>query len=113
MIRPCLILFGCLTAGELIVFLTDIKLPSSIIGMLLLTTLLKLKWIQLKLIQKPADFLISNLAFFFVPPGIALMRYFDILKSQFVPIVFSSILSTIIVIAVTGWIHQLIRKFKL
>ena len=34
MIRQCAILFGCLALGELIVFLTDIKLPSSIIGML-------------------------------------------------------------------------------
>lgn len=36
MIRQCAILFGCLALGELIV-LTGIKLPSSIIGMLLLT----------------------------------------------------------------------------
>ena len=42
MIRQCAILFGCLALGELVVFLTDIKLPSSIIGMLLLTLFLKL-----------------------------------------------------------------------
>ena len=43
MIRQCAILFGCLALGELIVFLTDIKLPSSIIGMLLLTLFLKIR----------------------------------------------------------------------
>ena len=42
MIRQCAILFGCLALGELIVFLTDIKLPSSIIGMLLLTLKIRL-----------------------------------------------------------------------
>ena len=31
MIRQCAILFGCLALGELIVYLTGIKLPSSII----------------------------------------------------------------------------------
>ena len=41
MIRQCLILFGCLAAGELVVMLTGIQLPSSIIGMLLLTLLLR------------------------------------------------------------------------
>ena len=46
MIRQCAILFGCLALGELIVFLTGIKLPSSIIGMLLLTLFLKLGWIK-------------------------------------------------------------------
>ena len=48
MIRQCSILFGCLAFGELVVYLTGIKLPSSIIGMLLLTLLLKLKWIKLE-----------------------------------------------------------------
>ena len=30
MIRQCAILFGCLALGELVVFLTDIKLPSTV-----------------------------------------------------------------------------------
>ena len=63
MIRQCAILFGCLALGELIVFLTDIKLPSSIIGMLLLTLFLKLGWIKLHWVQGMSDFLVANLAF--------------------------------------------------
>ena len=55
MIRQCAILFGCLALGELIVFLTGIKLPSSIIGMLLLTLFLKLGWIKLQWVQGLSD----------------------------------------------------------
>ena len=54
MIRQCAILFGCLALGELIVFFTGIKLPSSIIGMLLLTLFLKLGWIKLHWVQGTA-----------------------------------------------------------
>ena len=68
MIRQCAILFGCLALGELIVYLTGIKLPSSIIGMLLLTLFLKLGWIKLQWVQGLSDFLVANLGFFFVPP---------------------------------------------
>lgn len=68
MIRQCAILFGCLALGELIVYLTGIKLPSSIIGMLLLTLFLKLGWIKLHWVQGLSDFLVANLGFFFVPP---------------------------------------------
>ena len=57
MIRQCAILFGCLALGELIVFFTGIKLPSSIIGMLLLTLFLKLGWIKLHWVQDMSDFL--------------------------------------------------------
>lgn len=61
MIRQCAILFGCLALGELVVFLTDIKLPSSIIGMLLLTLFLKLGWIKLQWVQGLSDFLVAIL----------------------------------------------------
>ena len=48
MVRQCFILFGCLALGELIVRFTGVKLPASIIGMLILTLLLKLKVIKLE-----------------------------------------------------------------
>ena len=91
MIRQCAILFGCLALGELIVFLTDIKL----------------QWVQ-----GLSDFLVANLGFFFVPPGVALMLYFDIIAAQFWPIVIASLVSTLLVLVVTGWVHQLARKIK-
>lgn len=112
MIRQCSILFGCLALGELIVYLTGIKLPSSIIGMLLLTLLLKLGWIKLKWVQGMSDFLVANLGFFFVPPGVAIMLYFNIIVAQFWPIVIATTVSTVIVLLITGWVHQLTRKIK-
>ena len=111
MIRQCSILFGCLALGELIVFLTEIKLPSSIIGMLLLTLFLKLGWIKLEWVQGLSNFLVDNLGFFFVPPGVALMLYFDIIAAEFWPIVIATLISTILVLVTTGWVHQLVRKY--
>ena len=110
MIRQCAILFGCLSLGELIEFLSDIILPSCIIGMLLLTLFLKLGWIKLHWVQGMSDFLVANLGFFFIPPGVALMLYFDIIAAEFWPIVTASLISTLLVLVVTGWVHQLTRK---
>ncbi len=107
MIRQLAILFGCLALGELIITLTHIPLPSSILGMLLLTLLLKLKVIRLEWVRSISDFLVTNIGFFFVPPGVAIMLYFDIIKAQFVPIVTASVMSTVLVLAVTGWVHQI------
>ena len=107
MIRQLAILFGCLALGELIITLTHIPLPSSILGMLLLTLLLKLKAIRLEWVRSISDFLVTNIGFFFVPPGVAIMLYFDIIKAQFVPIVTASVVSTVLVLAVTGWVHQI------
>lgn len=107
MIRQLAILFGCLASGELIITFTHIPLPSSILGMLLLTLLLKLKVIRLEWVRSISDFLVTNIGFFFVPPGVAIMLYFDIIKAQFVPIVTASVVSTVLVLAVTGWVHQI------
>ena len=112
MIRQSAILFGCLALGELIVYLTGVKLPSSIIGMLLLALFLRLGWIKLHWIQGMSDFLVANLGFFFIPPGVALMCYLDIIKAELLPIAAATLISTIIVLIVTGWVHQLIRKIK-
>ena len=107
MIRQLAILFGCLALGELIITLTHIPLPSSILGMLLLTLLLKLKVIRPEWVRSISDFLVTNIGFFFVPPGVAIMLYFDIIKAQFVPIVAASVVSTVLVLAITGWVHQI------
>lgn len=111
MIRQCSILFGCLALGELVVSLTGVRLPSSIIGMLLLTLFLQLGWIKLEWVQGLTNFLVANLGFFFVPSGVALMLYFDIIQAQFWPIVIATLLSTVLVLVVTGWVHQLVRKY--
>lgn len=110
MIKQCFIIFGCLAVGELIVWLTGITIPSSIIGMLLLAALLQMKVIKLEWVKGMSDFLISNLGFFFVPPGVALMLYFDIIKAEFLPITVATVVSTILVLVVTGWTHQIFKK---
>lgn len=110
MVRQCVIIFGCLALGELFVYLTGVHFPSSVVGMLLLTLFLKLGWIKLSWVQGISDFLISNLGFFFVPPGVALLLYFDLITAEFWPIVVATFVSTVLVFLVTGWVHQITRR---
>ena len=110
MIRQCFIIFGCLAVGELIVWLTGIAIPSSIIGMLLLAALLQTKVIKEEWVKGMSDFLISNMGFFFVPPGVALMLYLDIIKAEFIPIAVATVVSTVLVLIVTGWTHQKLKR---
>ena len=110
MIRQSFIIFGCLAIGELIVWLTGISIPSSIIGMLLLAALLQMKLIRLDWVKGISQFLIGNLGFFFVPPGVALMLYFDIIQAELLPIVVATVISTILVLVATGWTHQLLKN---
>ncbi|QCX54077.1 CidA/LrgA family protein [Elizabethkingia sp. JS20170427COW] len=110
MIKPVLIVFGCLALGNILVSLTGIPLPASIVGMLLLTLLLMTKIVKVEELKTLSDFFNSHMAFFFVPAGVSVMLYMDIIKGQFLPIVVSSFVSTILVIIATGWTHQFMRS---
>ncbi len=112
MLRQCAIIFGCLAVAEFFVHLFDINFPAPLIGMLLLTVLLKVKIIKLEWVKGFADFLIANMGLFFVPPGVALMLYLDIIEAQLLPIVAATIISTLLVLVSTGWVYQLIRGRK-
>lgn len=108
-IQLCL-LFVFLALGELIVYFTQIPIPSSIIGMILLFIALTLKIVKLKWIEKVCDFFVSNLGFFFIPAGIGVMQYFGLISRQWVPIVMAVGLSTILIIISTGGVMQFFNR---
>lgn len=105
------IIFTFLAAGEGVVWLTGIPVPSSILGMLLLTMSLQLGIVKLHHVDRAADALVKNLGFFFIPAGIGLMDCLGLLSEQWIPIVGSAAISTAVVLAITGQLHQLTRKF--
>lgn len=104
------ILLAFLSVGEFIVHTTGLPIPSSIIGMLLLTASLQCGVIKLRQVERLSSFLVHNLGFFFVPAGVGLINSLDILSAQWLPIVGASVGSTVIIIAVTGWVYQLVRN---
>lgn len=109
MILQCGVLFTFLALGELVVMLTGVPVPSSIIGMLALAAALKCGIVKLSQVDKFADFLVHNLGFFFVPAGIGIMRCLGLVAAQWLPIVGASVVSTIVILIVTGRVHQWMR----
>ena len=109
MVKQCAVIFGCLAVGEFIVWLTGISIPGSILGMLLLTMLLDSNIVGAEKIGPMCRFLVSNMGFFFVPPGVALMLYFDIIAASWLPITVATLVSTALVLVVTGQVHQYFR----
>ena len=111
MVKQCTILFGCMALGELLVAVTGLSLPGSIVGMLLLAAFLEIGWVKLEWVKAISDFLLSNLGFFFVPPGVALMLNFDTIARDFWPITIATLVSTVLVLLSTGSTHQIVRRY--
>lgn len=110
MVKQCSIIFGCLFVGEFISWLLSLPIPGSIVGMLVLTGLLRANLVRMKSIQAMSQFLVSNMGFFFVPPGVALMLYMDMIRAEWLPITVATVVSTALVLIVTGQIHQSMHR---
>jgi holin-like protein len=110
MLVQCAIIFICLLLGEGIAAATGLRIPGSIIGMVLLTALLEARIVRPHQVEGVCNFLLANMGFFFIPAGVGLMLYLDLIASQWVAIVVASAVSTIIVMLVTGFIHQYLRR---
>lgn len=113
MVKQCSVIFGCLAAGEFLSWILSIPVPGSIIGMIILTVLLREKVINVNSVKGISQFLVSNMAFFFVPSGVAIMNYFDVIAAEWQPIVIATGVSIALVLVVTGHVHQYMMHRKL
>ena len=90
--------------GELIRYLLDLPVAGNIIGMLLLFIALKQKWLRLSAIKPASDKLLEFLVLFFIPYGVGLMVYFDLVEAFWLPMTGAVIVSTLLTLYVTALI---------
>lgn len=99
-------------SGELISKSLSVPIPGSVIGMVLLFICLCSGVIKLAMVDDLSMFVLNNLAFFFVPMGVGLIAYLDILRANWIQILLIVVLTTIIVVLITGLIVQLLAGKK-
>lgn len=95
-----------LIAGNFIVAWAALPVPGSVVGMVLMTLSLRAGLIDVSRVMPASDLLLRHMALFFVPPGVALMLYFDLLATEWPAIVVAAIVSTFVVLVVVGWTAQ-------
>lgn len=105
-LRQVLILLGVWLAGELISRGLGLPIPGNVIGMFLLLALLQCRVIQVTWLTEITGFFLDNISFFFIPGAVALIVYFDQIKSNLAPMLVSIVVSTVAVFLVTGWSVQ-------
>ena len=70
------------------------------------------KVIKLKDVEDVADFLTGNMAIMFIPATVGIMDSVDEMKKMFVPLVVISVVTTLLIMSVTGWVTQAIMRKK-
>lgn len=108
-LRSFLLIYICLYAGIAIASLLPITIPGSIIGMLILFVLLSLQILPAKWVKPSCHLMIRYMALLFVPIGVGVMQYVDVIKQQFGPVVVSCFISTLVILVVVSWSSHLVH----
>ena len=104
------IIFTVCWLSQVIAEFLPFDFPASVIGMIFLFICLLTGLLKIEHIQEKSDFLLGNMAFFFVPAGVSIMNYFDILTRSAVQLLIICVVSTFITFAVTAYSVRLTMK---
>ena len=106
------VVLGVCLAGELVAQILPFPFPSSVIAMVLLFVLLCAKVIKPHHIRQKGDFLLKNMAFFFIPAGVGILEHFDQLKGNLLPFLAVCVLTTFITFFVSAMTVRLMMALQ-
>jgi holin-like protein len=88
----------------------DGYISGNVIGMLLLFALLCAGVVKGETVRPAAKFLLGTMALFFIPFGVGLIDSYEVIMDNIVAIGVATVVSTFAVIAVVGWVFQLVNR---
>ena len=115
LLRQLVLILSIWAIGEYISsFLSSvIIIPGSIVGMIILFILLKAKVIKVESIDELGTFFLENMAIFFVPAGVSLIKSLDLIGSNIVVLAGTIILGTVIVMVITAMVVEKMIQIKI
>ena len=103
-------LFCCL--GELLKYLIPLPIPTSIYGLVLMLTALLTGILKVDQVDETAVFLIDIMPVMFIPAGVGLLTSIEALRPNLAAIAVITILTTVLVMGITGITAQFIMERK-
>ena len=98
--------------GELLNYYIPLPIPAGIYGIVILFFGLLFKLIPHDWVKDVAHFLVDIMPIMFISPAVGLMETVGVLKSSWVPYVSIIVISTILVMVVSGKVTQFIIRKK-
>lgn len=98
--------------GEVGAYLLEpfIKIPASVIGLLLLFLALRLGWLKREQVADVGDWLTANMGILFVPAGVGLLAEFGVIKNYWWQFLVIIVVSVAVLIVVVGRLVQFVKE---
>ncbi len=95
-----------------IIALLGIPFPPPLLGMLILTTLLCTGVVKEKHINDICVALIDKMALLFLPAGVSMILYLDVIKAELLPISLTLVISSLIILTSTALVLEMLLSKK-
>lgn len=102
LIRQLAIIMTISFMAELLELLLPLPVTASIYGLVLMLVALVTKLVPLEKVEKAADFLVELLPILFVPSTVSIIANVDALREMLIPLVVICLVTTALIMAVTG-----------
>ena len=106
------IIFSLCWVSQIVEALLPIDFPASVIGMILLFALLVFRVLKVEHIREKGDFLLKNMAFFFIPSGVALLEQVDFLKGKIMILLLICLITMVLTFAATAFTVRLVSRWQ-
>ena len=106
------VLLACCVAGDALSILLGGALPGNVLGLALLLILLVLGWVRPHHVENTADFLLQNMAFFFLPACLGVLEIFALIKSEILAILAVCVLTTLCTAATTALTVHVVYRLQ-
>ncbi len=110
--RGLAIIFGFYALGEFTSFALNLPIPGSVLGMLYLLAALLGGAVKLEWVEDEAELFVRNMSVMFIPPGVGIVTYLALIRSQAVPIFTALVLSFLVTLVVTAKTVEFLRRWK-
>ena len=110
--RGFLIILSISFIGELLNELIPLPVPASIYGLVLMLAALCTKLVKLENVKIAGDFLLEIMPPMFIPAAVGLVTAWADLKSILVPVLVITVVTNVLVMAVTGRVSQAVIRFR-
>lgn len=98
--------------STLIISALQIPFPPALLGMLFLVVLLATKIVPVQSVEGICNILISKMGMLFLPAGVSVILYADVLEAEWLPILTIIIVSSVTVLGSTAFLLQSMLKKK-
>lgn len=109
-LKQFLVILVIAFAGEVLKYIIPLPIPASIYGLIILFVGLLTGLIRLEQVREAGKFLIEIMPVMFIPAAVGLLESWGVLQPMFLPVIIITLVSTVVVMAVTGISSQLIIR---